>query len=849
MNKGVGLQRWLELGKSMVFIMLFFCVGASVAHAQDTSLTTIPFNRLAVQAEQIDPDAEEHDGSAQILQTLRETKLLNGKTYADWETFSVLSKLTVAEGKATTDEFEDLRRELVAWREVFLDYSDLNDAQISTLDSQIEALSPSTTTTNANGEQSESEDPVADVVQQRLDRLKKERSILAVPSLAASEGYELATGLVREIDSIINARRRSEFLETTPSPVLPTYWDDAVEYLYNFVAIVPAEMRVAWHKQDRPERLSQNAPQIVILLLIATVILLRSRRWQRRLEDHAESHHNASVRWLLMFVFTGLTTFAPLVAILMLMRAVVMTGLLGSHGNAIVQGLSVAAIMFFTGSWLGSKIFPRSEVGIKIVDLSSLQRTEGRFYARLLGLIFGFVILIIIMADVVPIDDGPEAVIFFPCIVGASLLSFRIAQLFRRGVEQDDEAEGAISSRNFRNQLVSFLSGVVMIPACAAPILAVFGYFNAATMISFPLIPSLALLAFLLVLQYFANEIYDVVVGRQGAAAEAIVPVVIGFFLALASVPMFAVILGVRPAQIVDYWNLFLNGVSFGNARISPESFMLLVIVFAIGYMFTRLIQGALRSTLLPKTKLDIGGQNAIVSGFGYVGIFLAGLVAIMIAGIDLSALALVAGALTVGIGFGLQNIVSNFVSGIILLVERPISEGDWIEAGGQMGYVRNISVRSTRIETFDRTDVIIPNGDLVAGVVTNWTRGNSIGRLILPVGVSYDADSKQVEKILLEIAKAHPMALASPEPTVLFRSFGDSSLNFEVRVILRDVNWSLIVQSELNHEILRRFNEEGISIPFPQTDLWLRNPESLTNPRMGPRPQPKDKPEEEQET
>ena len=196
-------------------------------------------------------------------------------------------------------------------------------------------------------------------------------------------------------------------------------------------------------------------------------------------------------------------------------------------------------------------------------------------------------------------------------------------------------------------------------------------------------------------------------------------------------------------------------------------------------------------------------------------------------AGFDFGNVAIIAGALSVGIGFGLQNIVNNFVSGLILLFERPIRKGDWIEVGGTEGVVKDIQIRSTVIQTFDRSDVIVPNSELISGQVTNWVLSSQSGRAVIPVGVAYGTDTEKVRTILMAIAEENTdvvKAGSMPKPIVLFRAFGDSSLDFELRVFLHNVDNRLSIISDINFAIDKAFREEDIEIPFPQRDLHVKS-------------------------
>jgi small-conductance mechanosensitive channel len=273
--------------------------------------------------------------------------------------------------------------------------------------------------------------------------------------------------------------------------------------------------------------------------------------------------------------------------------------------------------------------------------------------------------------------------------------------------------------------------------------------------------------------------------------------------------------------------NYIVNGFTIGEFRIVPGKILLSLLFFTLIILSTGWIKRQLENNWLPKTSMERGGREAVVTITGYVMFVVAALIALSVSGFDFSNIAIIAGALSVGIGFGLQNIVNNFVSGLILLFERPIRRGDWVQVGTTEGYVRDINIRSTRILTFDRSDVIVPNSELISGQVTNYMLGDIRGRAIIKVGVAYGSDTEKVRHILTKVAEENEVVVkdnTSPQPAVLFRGFGDSSLDFELRVHLYDVDRRLSTISDLNFAIDKAFREEGIVIPFPQRDVHVKD-------------------------
>jgi potassium efflux system protein len=313
------------------------------------------------------------------------------------------------------------------------------------------------------------------------------------------------------------------------------------------------------------------------------------------------------------------------------------------------------------------------------------------------------------------------------------------------------------------------------------------------------------------------------------------------FLFAIVVWSMFAIamlkIWGMPDQNLLLIKEYIIDGFGVGPVHIVPLKILSALLIFALLLSLVGWIKRRLQKSWLNRSRMDRGRKESVIALTGYVGIVLAFLVGVSIAGVELANLALIAGALSVGIGFGLQNVVNNFVSGIVLLFERPIKTGDWIIVGVTQGYVKQIKLRSTMIQTFDRADVIVPNSELISSQVTNWMLNDPVGRVKIPISVAYGSDPRQVEEILLKIANEHPRVVTRSQsvsaPWVVFKEFGDSALLFELRCFISDVDYYTVVLSDINFAVFEAFKKAGIEIPFPQTDIHLVS-SNLPLPKAG---------------
>jgi len=271
-----------------------------------------------------------------------------------------------------------------------------------------------------------------------------------------------------------------------------------------------------------------------------------------------------------------------------------------------------------------------------------------------------------------------------------------------------------------------------------------------------------------------------------------------------------------------------------GSISISIGDVLEFVLTVWLAYLLSRLLRFVLQEEIYPKIDLAPGLSYAASSLLHYIILALGFVAALGVLGVDFSKVSLVAGAFSVGIGFGLQSVVNNFVSGLILLFERPIQVGDTVEVGNLQGIVRRIGIRASVLHTLQGADIIVPNSQLVTDKVTNWTLSDKLRRVDLPVGVNYGANPKKVVDLLVGVAQVHPQVLKHPPPEAIFLSYGDSSINFELRVWTDQSRPPTPIKSDLASAVYDAVIAAGLSFPFPQREVrWVPNADATTTVKV----------------
>jgi potassium efflux system protein len=585
--------------------------------------------------------------------------------------------------------------------------------------------------------------------------------------------------------------------------------------------------------QGRHLRLAAAGLILVAILVLATGI---TRWWLPRFDAGQRDDSRFAKAWTALWVFVWLAARTPL-AVLGILFALELMGLIISRVDQIAQGLvaGVAAAAF--GRAVARALFAPDKPERRLIQVEDQTARSLHNHLVWSSRALGVAILLQIVHKTLfaPLTVAVATNALFAMVTAAFLshLVLRLGTLKSR----HDGGAGAVPGLH----PLAWLMTIIIIVSLIA------GYTAFAAFVSLRVIVAATVFGALYLLLIVTQALFVAVSeqtprGHKLAAHFGLSPRTVGIAGALLSAGIRLILILIACLLIIGPWevstaDLFDSirnvpfGFKVGEIQVSFRAILGSLFALCLLLAATRVVQRWLERELLPRTALQPSLQLSIATIFGYIGGIAAITLALAGLGIDLQKIALVAGALSVGIGFGLQSIVSNFVSGLILLTERPIRVGDSIIVKGEEGWVRRVRVRATEIETFDRATVIIPNSELITGVVKNWTHANTLGRIVIKVGVSYQSDPEQVRNVLIDIAKSHPQVVAAPAPNALLVSFGENALEFELRCIVTNVESGSAVKSDLHFAILKRFREAGISIPYPKPDTQCRADASASAP------------------
>ncbi len=656
--------------------------------------------------------------------------------------------------------------------------------------------------------------------------------------IATAEGgakeAELLLGRMARIFENIKRQRQTRFTERvltrSASPLSEAVWSKAQPEWQSLWTMVASPVE-AWLEKPEWSPLTRNRLwHRVVGVGLALLLAFPVRGWlARRMLRNLPVGPPTDLYRIRSAALTGLLhAWLPSMAAIAIYISLIMDGGLSPGAAELAGNALLAVVLAFMAVSIARAALRPSRPMLRLAPLPDAGARRVYWVVVGLAALFAlhFVLSRILESQDVSLEVISTELLVFSLLVSWILTGLLSARIWTR------EPHGLTPARRRQRFLLTLL-------VIAIPVSAVTGYVGLARLLAIHGVLTIGLLALLALLMRTSDEFVGQLLSvdsrsgiylRRQLALTGEGTEMLGFWMVtvLKAGIMTAGLLALLWLWSLDRKDLLLwlgdifQGFRLGNLTISPSEILLGLLLFAVLLTATRLIQRALDRRIFPRTRLGMGARSSIRAAVGYAGFTLATLFGISTMGIDFSSLAMIAGALSVGIGFGLQNIVNNFVSGLILLIERPIKVGDWVVVGEHQGHVKQISVRATEITTFDRASVFIPNSSLISGTVLNRTHADRIGRVIVPIGIDYDADVIKTRELLLGIAKETPGVKENPAPTVFMGGFGDSALNLELMVFINDVDKMKAVTSDLLFAIHAAFRQHGIQIPYPQRDLRL---------------------------
>ncbi|MFD1704750.1 DUF3772 domain-containing protein [Methylopila henanensis] len=697
--------------------------------------------------------------------------------------------------------------------------------QLSAADARLAQIGPKP----ADGEPAESPDVAKERDAQTAARQKVDEQI--------KRGRLLQVEASQVGDQITQRRREllaKRLFERSRSLLDPTLWIETV-------TTIPREARsVQLLASDWSAVIGRNLSPSSILaalgsILAALILLLPGRRWLADLgqrlvvEQMPKTRLRRSSTAMLVVIAS---TLAPALAMLSLYWGLRIAGWLPER----VAPLAVAAVwaagfLGLTHGLMRAFLTP-GRPSWRLIELSENAIAEIKNQPMWCALVFVVGRLFDRFNDMI-VASLSASIVVSGVFAVANAGTFALALRRVRAAERLEDAEAASqgqSADRFGGPFALLLRLLAWVAVATVLLSAATGYIAFAQFLANQVIWIAVVLSLLFLLLVFVDDLLSTglsadtplgkaISGATGVRAESLeqIGVVLSGVARVALIGVAAIILlapwGLESTDVFSWLRFAVNGVRVGDINISIAGVLGAVLLVVLGFALTKIVQRWLDRDLLPKTRMDTGLKASINTGVGYIGGITVIVIAVSYLGFSLDRLAIVAGALSVGIGFGLQAVISNFVSGVILLAERPIKAGDWIVIGSDQGNVRRISVRSTEIELFDRSTLIVPNSDFITKSVKNVTHGNPVGRVQIELTIAADVDPAEVKKLLLATAKAHSSVLAFPEPQVFFNSLGKADNTFALFASVASPRQASSVKSDLNFALVKAFKAAGVAI------------------------------------